>query len=166
MVGDLDDERRARRQGGSGHRSVPHTADARVRAWGPTREECMAEAVRGMVECFADVSGVRSTAVDRVRLAPGSDEELLVALLDEVVFRVDAAGRVPVDVAVDVPVDVPVETADAGAAGDGGAVEARLALAELADVGIVGAVPKGVSWQDLHIGPDAYGWSCTATVDV
>ena len=152
MVGDLDDELRARRQGESGHRSMPHTADTRVRAWGPTREGCLAEAVRGMVGCFAEVSGVRPTAVERVRLAPGGDEDLLVALLDEVVFRLEVAGRVPVDVEV-------------GTAGDCG-LEVRLAVAVLADVDIVGAVPKGVSWQGLHIGPDPHGWSCTAIVDV
>ena len=152
MVGDLDDEVRARRQGESGHRAMPHTADTRVQAWGPTREGCLAEAVRGMVECFAEASRVRSTAVERVRLAPGSDEDLLVALLDEVVFRLEVAGRVPVDGEVE-------------AAADGG-LEVRLTVADLADVDIIGAVPKGVSWQELHIGPDAYGWSCTAIVDV
>lgn len=152
MVGDLDDELRARRQGVSGHRSVPHIADTRVQGWGPTREECLAEAVRGMVGGFAEVSDVRSTAVERVRLEPGSDEELLVRLLDEVVSRPETAGRVPVDVEVE-------------AAADGG-LEVRLAVAELADVDIIGGVPKGVSRQGLHIGPDAHGWSCSAIVDV
>lgn len=38
-----------------GHRSVPHTGDLRVEAWAPTREECIAEAVRGMVASFADL---------------------------------------------------------------------------------------------------------------
>lgn len=152
MVGDLDDELRARRQGESGHRSVPHTADVRLQAWGPTREGCLAESVRGMVACFAEVSGVRSTAMERVRLAPGSDEDLLIALLDEVVFRLEVAGQVPVDVEV--------------AAADDGGLDVRLAVAELTDVDIIGAAPKGVSWQGLRIGPDPHGWSCTAIVDV
>ncbi|MGW5419806.1 archease [Streptomyces sp. NPDC003943] len=154
MVGDLDDELRARRHGGSGHRSVPHTADAQVRAWGPTREACLAEAVLGMIECFAEVSGVRPTAVERVRLAPGSDEDLLVGLLDEFVFRLEVTGRIPVD--------VEVETAEE----DDGGLDVRSAVAELDQVEIIGAVPKGISWQGLHIGPDPYGWSCTAIVDV
>ena len=40
-----------------GHRTVPHTADLRIEAWAPTREECMAEAARGLVGSFAAVAG-------------------------------------------------------------------------------------------------------------
>ncbi|MFB7864848.1 archease [Streptomyces sp. NPDC056069] len=136
----------------NGHRSVPHAADARVQAWGSTREACLAEAVLGMVECFAEVSGVRPTAVDRLLFEPGSDEDLLVELLDEIVLGLEVAGRVPVD--------VEVETAD-----DGG-LEVRAAVAPLTDVDVVGTTLKGVSRQGLRIGPDARGWSCTAIVDV
>ncbi|MFF8844209.1 archease [Streptomyces sp. NPDC015127] len=150
MVGDTDEERQARRQGESGHRAVPHTADVRVEAWGATRETCLAEAVLGMVECFADVSAVRPAAVERVRLVEGSDEDLLTALLEEVIYRLEVAGRVPVDVEADAPEE---------------GLEVRLALAELADVEIVGAVPKGVSRHELRIRPDAYGWSCAVTID-
>ncbi|MFF4758251.1 archease [Streptomyces sp. NPDC001292] len=151
MVGDIGDELRARRQGENGHCAMPHTADTRLRAWGTTREHCLAEAVRAMVEAFADVSEAHPSAVERVRLAPGGDEDLLVALLDEVVFRLEVTGRVPVD--------VEAEPSDGG-------LEVRLSLADLTDVTVTGAAPKGVSWQELHIGPDAYGWSCTVIVDV
>ncbi|MEU9478007.1 archease [Streptomyces sp. NPDC048191] len=152
MVGDIGDELKARREGENGHCAMPHTADTRLHAWGTTREHCLTEAVRALVDAFADVSDVHPTAVERVRLAPGGDEELLVALLDEVVFRLEVAGRVPVDVEAE-PTD------------DGG-VEVRLSLADLGDVTVVGAAPKGVSWQELHIGPDSYGWTCTVIVDV
>ena len=151
MVGDTDNDRQARRQGESGHRTVPHTADVRVEAWGTTREHCLAQAALGLVECFADTSEARTAAVERVQLAEGSDEELLTALLEEVIYWLEVPGRVPVDVETD--------------ASDGG-LEVRAALAELADVEIIGAVPKGVSWHELRIGPDPYGWSCVATVDV
>ncbi|EKX66202.1 archease [Streptomyces ipomoeae] len=151
MVGDTDDDIRLRREGGNGHRAVPHTADVRVEAWGTSREGCLVEAVLGTVECFADVSAVRPTSMERVRLAESSDDDLLTALLDEVVFRLEVHGRVTVD--------VEAEPADDG-------LDVRLALAELADVEITGAVPKGVSWHGLHIGPDPYGWSCAVTVDV
>ncbi|WP_461085942.1 archease [Streptomyces deserti] len=150
MVGDADDDRRVRRPGTSGHRAVPHTADIRIEAWAASREHCLAEAVLGMVECFADVSGVRPTAVDRVRLAEASDDDLLATLLDEVIYRLEVYGQVPVDVEAD--------EAD-------GDLDVRLAVAGLSDVEITGAVPKAVAWNDLHIGPDPYGWSCTVTVD-
>ncbi|MER6068593.1 archease [Streptomyces sp. NPDC001852] len=152
MVGDISDELRARREGENGHRSMPHTADTRLQAWGTTREQCLAEAVRAMVEAFADASEAHPTTMERIRLAPGDDADLLVALLDEVVYRLEVAGRIPVDV-------------EAEPADDGG-LAVRLSLTDLADVAVVGAVPKGVSWQDLHIGPDAYGWSCSVIVDV
>ncbi|WP_367326052.1 archease [Streptomyces sp. HUAS ZL42] len=151
MVGDMDETIQERRQGGSGHRAVPHTADVRIEAWGASRERCLVEAALGMVECFADVEAVRPTAVERLRLAEGSDDDLLTALLDEVVFRLEVEGQVPVD--------LEAETTDDG-------LDVRLAVADLADVEITGAVPKGVTWHGLRIGPDPYGWSCAVTVDV
>ncbi|GAA2457623.1 archease [Streptomyces glaucus] len=150
MVGDTDDVRQARQQGESGHRTVPHTADIRIEAWAADRERCLTEAVLGMVESFADVSGVRPTAVDRVRLAEGSDEDLLATLLDEVIFRLEVHGQVPVDVEADE---------------DEGGLDVRLAVAGLRDVEITGAAPKAVAWNELRIGPDAYGWSCAVTID-
>ncbi|MDC0766801.1 archease [Streptomyces sp. HD] len=151
MVGDTDDDIETRRRGGSGHRAVPHTADVRVEAWGASRERCLVEAALGMVECFADVTAVRPTSVERVRFAQDTDEDLLTALLDEVVFRLDVDGRVPVDLEAD------------ATEGD---LDVRLALADLADVEITGGTPKGVSWHGLQIGPGPYGWSCAVTVDV
>jgi SHS2 domain-containing protein len=151
MVGDADDDREARRRGESGHRAVSqHTADIRVEAWAADRERCLAEAVVGMVGCFADVSGVRAADVTRVRLAEGSDDDLLAALLDEVIYRLEVHGQVPVD----------VEAEDAG-----GGLDIRLAVAGLGDVEITGTAPRAVAWQDLRIGPDAYGWSCAVTLD-
>ncbi|WP_405593478.1 archease [Streptomyces sp. NBC_01092] len=151
MVGDTDDDIQARRLGESGHRAVPHTADVRIEAWGVSRERCLVEAALGMVECFADVTTVRPTSVERVRLAEDSDEGLLAALLDEVALRLDVDGRVPVDLEAD------------ATEGD---IDVRLALADLADVEVTGASPKDVSWHGMRIGPDPYGWSCAVTVDM
>ncbi|MER5942690.1 archease [Streptomyces sp. NPDC001928] len=151
MVGDTDDDIQARRLGESGHRAVPHTADVRIEAWGVSRERCLVEAALGMVECFADVTTVRPTSVERVRLAEDSDEGLLTALLDEVALRLDVDGRVPVDLEAD------------ATEGD---IDVRLALADLADVEVTGASPKDLSWHGMRIGPDPYGWSCAVTVDV
>ncbi|MFF8973437.1 archease [Streptomyces sp. NPDC014995] len=151
MVGDTDDDRQARRQGSSGHRTVPHADDIRIDAWGTSRERCLVEAALGMVECFADVTAVRPTAVERFHLGEGSDEDLLIALLDEVAHRLEAYGQVPVD--------VEAETTDDG-------MDVRLAVAGLADVEIVGAVPREVSWHELRMAPDPYGWSCAVTVDM
>jgi hypothetical protein len=40
-----------------GHRKALHPADLRIEAWGPTREDCIAEAVRGLAGSFAVVAG-------------------------------------------------------------------------------------------------------------
>ena len=88
------DSRTAGRQGDAGrsHRSIPHTADLRIEAWGPTREECIAEAVRGLVESFAVVAGRQPHGRAWRHVTARSDEDLLVALIDEVIYRVHVHG--------------------------------------------------------------------------
>lgn len=46
----------------SGYRLVAHTADVRVEAWASTREECVSQAVKGMVASFAQVAEGTATA--------------------------------------------------------------------------------------------------------
>jgi len=138
---------------GQGHRTVPHTADLRVEAWGPTREACLAEAVRGLVDSFAVVAAARPRRTAERRFVAGSDEDLLVAVVDEVVYRLDADGEIPVTAAV-------------RPAPDGGVV-LTLALADVHEAEITGAVPKAASLHDLRCAPDAAGrWSCGIIIDV
>jgi SHS2 domain-containing protein len=138
---------------GQGHRTVPHTADLRVEAWAPTREECLAEAVRGLVDSFADAAGVRPHRTAKQHMTAGSDEDLLVAAIDEIIYRLDADGEIPVSVAVQ-------------RAGDGG-IDLVVALADVDAVEIVGAAPKAASLHELRFVADsAGGWSCSVTVDV
>jgi SHS2 domain-containing protein len=135
----------------SGHRSLPHTADVRIEAWGRNREECLIEVLCGLVESFADVSGVRARTVEYVQLPAGTDEDLLLGLLGEVIARLDVEGRVPVDAEAEV-ID--------------GEVGVRLAMADLDDVPIVAAPPKAVPLHQLHFAPGPAGWSCHVIVDV
>ncbi len=140
-------------QGDQGHRTVPHTADLRVEAWGPTREVCLAEAVRGLVDSFAVVAAVRPRHTAERRFVAGSDEDLLVAVVGEVIYRLDADGEIPVTAAVR-----PVPE---------GGVVLTLALADVTEAEITGAVPKGASLHDLRCAPDSTGrWSCGITIDV
>ncbi|MCP9945379.1 archease [Streptomyces somaliensis] len=140
-----------RRRGEGGHRTVAHGGDVRVEAWGTSREQCLGEAVLGLVESFADVSAAHADAARRLRFEEGSDDDLLADLLDEVVHRLEAHGEVPVD--------VEVESA-------GGELDVRLAVVRLARVRVTGSVPRDVAWNELRMGPDAYGWSCAVTADV
>ncbi|MFR9779876.1 archease [Micromonospora sp. MS34] len=137
-----------------GHRNVPHTADVRIEAWAPDRESCVAEAVSALVDTFVDATGVtpETEAETEHRVPPGDDPDLLVGVLDEVIFRLDTEGAVPLDTEV-------------RAAGDGGLL-VRWRVADTGAVEAVGAVPKAVSLHELRFGPDSTGWSCAVTLDV
>ncbi|GGI91385.1 hypothetical protein GCM10011581_30590 [Saccharopolyspora subtropica] len=134
----------------SGFRFLPHTADIRFEAWGGTREECLAAALRALVAGFAGTPArgpgrARSTEFD------GTDEELLLAVLDEVIYRLDTEGAVPVEISV-------------RPTGTGVALEMTETTVD--DVDITGATPKAVSLHELWIGRDERGWRCTVTIDV
>jgi phage shock protein A len=138
---------------GQGHRTVPHAADRRVEAWGPTRETCLAEAVQGLVDSFAVVTAARPRHIAERRFVACSDEDLLVAVVEEVIYRLGADGEIPVTPAVQ-------------SAPEGGVV-LILPLADVNEAEITGAVPKGASLHDLLCAPDASGrWSCGITIDV
>ncbi|MFD3623974.1 archease [Streptomyces sp. NPDC058698] len=149
MVGDTGGYGQESRPDASGHRAVAQEDELRIEAWAKSRENCLAEAVAAMVECFADVAGARPTGVSRIRLDEACDEDLLAALLDEILYRLDAEGQVPVDV-------------EADEAEDG--LDVRLALAPLSDVRLTGAAPTAVAWEELRIGPGPSGWSCACAI--
>ena len=136
-----------------GHRAVPHTADLRIEAWAPTREECLAEAARGLVDSFAVVAAARPRRTAERRFIAGADEDLLVAVIDEVIYRLDADGEIPV-------------TVDVRAAPDGGVV-LSMQLADAGEAEITGAAPKAATLHDLRCAPGPAGrWSCGITIDV
>jgi SHS2 domain-containing protein len=135
----------------AGHRSAPHTADLRVEAWGATREECLEQAVRGVCESFLDLTGVAGVRVREVLVRADRDEDLLVALLEEVVYRLDTEGEVPVDVELS-PVD--------------GGLRALLHVTDADSLPVTGAVPKAVTLHGLGIARGSGGWTCSVTLDV
>lgn len=135
----------------SGHRTVPHTADLRLEAWAPTREECIAEAVLGLVESFADVSSARAHRVVTFTVAEEAAEDMLLKVLDEVIYQLDVQGEVPIDVETEATDD---------------RLELRLAMAGTDEVESVGAAPKAVSLNGLHCAAEGGRWTCSVTVDV
>ncbi|MGC1215021.1 MAG: archease [Micromonospora sp.] len=135
-----------------GHRNVPHTADVRIEAWAPDREGCLAEAVAAMVEGFVDTSGASADGQTEFRVPPGDDGDLLTGVLDEVIFRLETEGTLPL-------------TTEVRAADDGGLL-VRWRTADTDEVELVGAVPKAVSLHELRFGHDEGGWSCAVTLDV
>jgi SHS2 domain-containing protein len=143
----------SREQDDRGHRTVPHTADLRIEAWGPTREDCLAEAVRGLVDSFAVVAGRPLHGRAKRYLTARSDEGLLVGVVDEVIYWLDVGGGIPASIAVQPALD--------------GGVVVVLLLVQAADAEIIGPAPKAATWHDLRCAPDAAGrWTCAVTVDV
>lgn len=136
---------------GSGHRTVPHTADLRIEAWAPTRDDCIREAVLGTVESFLDVSSGHAGCTRLRRVTADSDDDLLAAVLEEVIYLLDTTGQAPVD--------LELRDVDHG-------VEVAFAMADAGRLPQVGAVPKAVSLNDLRLSPDRQGWRCLVTLDV
>jgi SHS2 domain-containing protein len=136
----------------SGFRLLPHTADVMVAAWAPTVEDCLAQAVRGLVSCFAAVRATRPHRLVAFVCDPAPESELLVELLEEAIYVIDVHDVVPVQVAV-------ARTAEGGLVGEFG-------VAERADVELVGPAPKAVTRHDLRFARDGSTWRCEVIVDV
>lgn len=135
----------------SGHRTVPHTADLRIEAWAPTRDGCVRQAVLGAVESFLDTSTSGPPHTRRRHLAADRDDDLLVAVLDDVIYLLDTVGEVPVDLRL-------TEV--------GGAVDVEFAMVDATTLDQVGAVPKAVSLNELRVLHDKDRWRCAVTLDV
>jgi SHS2 domain-containing protein len=139
------------RQARQGHRSLPHTADLRIEAWAPTREACITEIVAGLVDSFADTTGAVPAQAVTTDLAAATDEDALLAVLDEVIYRLDTEHAVPLTVDLE-----PHRTG----------LCVRLQLATVDTVELTGAIPKAVTLHQLHLVQGPGGWSCAVTVDV
>jgi SHS2 domain-containing protein len=135
-----------------GHRTVPHTADLIIEAWAPTREACLGEAVHALVETFADTSEVSTTRQLSIQFPCAADEELLVAVLEEVIYLLEVFEVVPVDVSI--------------IAADDGGLGGCFDVAVLATVRIVGSAPKAVARSELVFGSRNGSWKCRVLVDV
>jgi SHS2 domain-containing protein len=135
----------------SGYRSVPHTADLRIEAWAPTRNGCIREAVLGTVDSFLDTSSARPNHTLVRRLTAEHDDDLLVAVLEEVIYLLDTAGDAPVDVEVN---------------GTDGDLEITLAMADASRLPQTGAIPKAVSLNELRLARGPASWRCSVTLDV
>lgn len=110
------------------------------------------EAVRGLVEVFADVRGIGPSSTVPLVLSPDSSEELLVTLLEDVLYLLDAEDVVPVDVAI--------------AAADDGGVAVEFFVVASDAVRQQGAIPKAIARHGLQLRPSAGHWRCRVTVDV
>jgi SHS2 domain-containing protein len=63
-----------------------HTADVGIRAWGPTLGEAFGQAAVGLVAHMVDVSRAKAVGEAVIELEAESDERLLFAFLEEVLY--------------------------------------------------------------------------------
>ena len=138
--------------GRRGHRLVPHTVDVILEAWGPDLAACCEEAVAALVETYAERTDVEVVGRRRVRLGPAPGEQLLLDVLDEVIFTLDTSDEVPI-------------AAEVTASADGG-LDVELVLAGPDLVGSTGAVPKALARSGLRFESDPGRVSCRVLVDV
>lgn len=77
-----------------GFELLEHTADMRVRAWGPDLPAAFEEAARGMTAVMVDLDAVREVTERRIEVYAADRAELLVRWLNEVAFYADAESLV------------------------------------------------------------------------
>jgi SHS2 domain-containing protein len=135
-----------------GHRLVPHSSDMIVEAWAPTRSGCLEELVRGVVETFADTHNATATREVPLEVGAALDDDVVVALIVDVCYLLDADGLVVVDVALE--------------EADDGNFDGNFFVAPVDAVIPTGAVPKGVSRSDLQFAPDGVLWRGRVLIDV
>ncbi len=116
-----------------GHRLAEHTADVFVEAWAPDLAGCCEEAVAGLVSVYASEPVTADLSPSVVEVEAGSGEQLLLAVLDEVIFLLDTADGVPVGAVV------------RPGAGPAGSFEVEIAMASPWRVAATGSVPKAVA---------------------
>lgn len=136
-----------------GHRVVlPHTADVILEAWGPDLASCCEEAVAALADVYVDAGTADIVERRQLHVRPGSDDSLLLGVLEEVIFTLDTSEAVPV-------------RAEVSAAGDGG-FDLVLVLADPEVVTAAGAAPKAVSRSELEVDSRSGIVRCRFLVDV
>lgn len=134
-----------------GYRIASHTADLMIEAWGPTRARCFEHAARGLVASFAEVQAGAAGEPHLLDVAEDDDAAMLVSLLEEIVYLLDARGAVGLARAVE---ERP------------GGVRAVFELLPAERVAFVGALPKAIAYHELAVHADEDRWRCRVTVDV
>jgi SHS2 domain-containing protein len=133
-----------------GHRTVDHTADEILEAWGPTRATCLEEAATGLVELFALPRDGAATRTCEFTL-DGTGTAPLLALLDEIIYLLDAHDSIPAATWI-------ADLTDR--------LRIRLELVDVADARATGPAPKGVSRSQAHLRHEAGRWTARALIDI
>jgi SHS2 domain-containing protein len=137
---------------GIGYRVLPHTADTRIEAWAPARAACLEAAVCALVSTFADVTEMEAANSIEEEFDESTDKDLLVAVLEQVIYLVEVVDVVPVTV------DFVDEKA--------GRLAGSFGVVPLEAVEICGPAPKAIALSDLAFQERDNEWRCLVTIDV
>jgi SHS2 domain-containing protein len=74
---------------------LEHTADAKFRAYGSTREEAFANAVRAMTAIVVDPATIGTTQEFPISIKASSLQRLLFDLLDQILYLLDTEHFIP-----------------------------------------------------------------------
>ncbi|MFA5143620.1 MAG: archease [Candidatus Omnitrophota bacterium] len=69
------------------YEQFPHTADIGIRVYGRDLRELFENAAYGMFDVIADLEGIKTAGAEKVEAMGQTAEELLVAWLDELLYR-------------------------------------------------------------------------------
>lgn len=136
---------------GSGRLVGGHDGSVVIDAWGPTAVACLTEVLYGLVESFAVLPDAPASTVRRLATPPGSTEDALVALLDEVILGLDVYGEVPLRFHL-------FPTTDGGVAGD-------MEVVPAATVQLTAPLPRAESCHAVSVSKETDGWRCRVLVD-
>lgn len=128
-----------------------HRADLRIEAWAPTREACIAEAVRALVGSFLRRTIIPATGAVSFDVTGSTDAELLRAVLHSVILRLAVASEIPT-----------LTRVHPTAAG----LRLRCDVVHTGAIVPAGAIPKAVSKDPVRCERTRRGWWCSARIDV
>jgi SHS2 domain-containing protein len=123
-----------------------------LEAWGQDLAACCEEAVAALAGTYLVDAEVSTHAVRRLRVVASSAEDLVVEVLEEVLFLLDTAS--------DVPVAAQVRQAQAGG------FDVEIALADRGSVEPTGSVPKAISRSGLEVTAEPAAVRCSFLVDL
>lgn len=133
---------------------MAHTADMIIEAWAPDRETCLAELVAALTDVYAEASpGARALEV-RVDVSGFDDADLVLALLEECLYLLDARAQVALGADLSPAEGRPL------------AVRGKLRVVSADEVEVIGAIPKAIAEPDLRHRPETGLWEASVIVDV
>lgn len=135
----------------AGHRVSTHAGDVAIEAWAPSRGGCLEELVRGVVETFADTRNATATRELPFQAGAARDEDLVLAVLDDVYFLLDSDGFVVVDIALNE---------------EDGKLNGTYFVAPFDAVVQSGSAPRGILRSDVKFALDGQTWRGRVIVDV